>query len=92
MSETRAVHAPDAKSNPVSQVAATLFVADVHVTVAALRTAVHVVHSSVLSHVPALQVAAALSVATGLQHAVTSMAVSLLHVVATQSVVALVSS
>jgi hypothetical protein len=29
------VHAPEAKSNPVSQVAATLFVADVQVTVEA---------------------------------------------------------
>ena len=52
---------PKLKMNPVSQVAAALFVADVQVTVRALGTAVQVVHSPALSHVPASQVAATLS-------------------------------
>ena len=61
--QTYLVVHPEAKSNPESQVAAALLVADVQVTVAALATATQVVHSLALSQVPAAQLIAHVSAA-----------------------------
>merc|ERR1719313_1683322 len=58
-----AVHVPEFREYPLLHVAATEFKALVHVTVAALVTAVQVVHTFELSQVPAAQEAVQVSTA-----------------------------